>query len=234
MTQTNCKVKAIVVLQGRVRSTRLPGKGFFHFYDKTIWARMCEIALNCNFANKVIFATGDDGDKVLAQSIVNDSAIEFFVGSESNVYDRFYQVSKNYPSEYIVRVTCDNYLVQPEFLEDIFNLVESQNADYGFIEPLSHYCGEVIKASLFDDYRKPSKEAKEHVTWDFRNNDCISKVSLPPDYKGVDHSKSVTLDDIDDFILMKKIESTSNSFKKIRCVEALKKLNLVQISQRLA
>lgn len=229
MTQSNCKVRAILVLQGRVRSTRLPAKGFFHFFDKTVWARMCEIALNCSFADKVIFATGDDGDKYLAQSIAMDSGIELFVGSESNVYERFYKVSKKFPSEYIVRVTCDNYLAQPELLEDIFNLVESQNADYGFIEPLSHYAGEVIRSSLFDNYRNPSEEAQEHVTWDFRGNDRISKVSLPLDYKGIDHSNSITLDNIDDFILMKKIESSSEVFREVRCVKALQELDLDRI-----
>lgn len=229
MSQNNSKLKAIVVLQGRIRSTRLPGKGFFHFFDKTVWARMCEIALNCNFADKVIFATGDNSGKFLTQSIVKGSGIELFVGSESNVYDRFYKVSKKFPSEYVVRVTCDNYLAQPELLEDIFDLVESQKADYGFIEPLSHFGGEVIRSSLFENFRNPSKEAQEHVTWDFRKNDRVSKVSFPSNYKGIDHSKSITLDNIEDFILMKKIESSSEVFRKVRCLDALRSIDIRKI-----
>ncbi len=227
--QKNNRFKAIVVLQGRVRSSRLPGKGFFHFYDQTVWSRMCKIALSCSFAEKVVFATGDSDDNFLAESIARDAGIEFLVGSEGNVYDRFHKVSKEYPSEFIVRVTCDNYLAQPELLEAIFYLVQSENADYGFIEPLSHYGGEIIRSTLFDDFREPSQRAKEHVTWDFRDNDNVSKVSLPPDFKGINHSESITLDNIDDFILMKKIESATEDFRAVRCIEALQRINLRQI-----
>lgn len=222
--------KAIIVLQGRVKSSRLPAKGFFSFYGETIWARMCKIANSCTFAEKVIFATGKSDDNFLAESIARDAGVEFLVGSESNVYDRFCKVSKEYPSEFIVRVTCDNYLVQPELLEAIFNLVQSQNADYGFIEPLSHYGGEIIRSKLFDNFKNPSKKAKEHVTWDFRNNETVSKVSLPLNFKGIDHSNSITLDNIDDFILMKKIESMSEDFRQVRCIDALQKIDFTKIS----
>ena len=223
------KLRALVVLQGRIRSTRLPVKGFLNFYDLTVWERMCEIALSCSFADKVVFATGDSDANFLTESLARKAGVEFLVGSESNVYDRFYQVSKTFPSKYIVRVTCDNYLAQPEFLEDIFNLVESQNADYGFIEPLSHFGGEVIRSSLFEDFRNPSEEAQEHVTWDFRDNNCLSTVSLPSDYKGIDHSKNITLDTVDDFILMKRIEAASDDFRQVRCLEALQRANLDHI-----
>lgn len=225
----NNRFRAIIVLQGRVRSARLPGKGFFNFYEQTVWARMCQIALSCSFADKVVFATGDTDENFLAESIARDAGVEFLVGSESNVYERFYEVSRKYPSEFIVRVTCDNYLVQPDLLEDVFNLVESKNADYGFIEPLSHYGGEVIRSTLFHDFRKPSEQAKEHVTWDFRCNDNVAKVSLPSNFKGINHAESITLDNIEDFILMKKLESTSDDFRPVRCIGALQKMDFNKI-----
>ena len=107
--------------------------------------------------------------------------------------------------------------------------MESENADYGFIEPLSHYGGEIIRSTLFDNFRTPSEQAKEHVTWDFRDNDSVSKVSLPPDFKGIDHSERITLDNVDDFILMKKIESYSADFREVRCIKALQEIDLGQI-----
>lgn len=216
----------ILVLQGRVRSTRLPAKGFFSFFDQTIWERMFDIARNCSFADNVIFATGDSDTEFLATAVADAAGIECFVGSETNVYERFRECAKKYPSDYIVRITCDNYLVQPEVLEGLLDLVCRQDSDYGYVDPLSHFAGEVIRANLFERFRYPSAEAQEHVTWDFRADDSVSKVVLPADYKGIDHTMRITLDNIDDFILMKRLEKHSFEFRDINCMPAIRKLNL--------
>ncbi len=225
VTQARSAAKAIIILQGRVRSTRLPGKGFFHFFDQTMWERMCDIALSCNFADKVIFATGDINENFLVEDLVKNKGVEFFFGSEDDVFQRFADVAKLFPSEYIVRITCDNYLVQPELLEDLFTLVDCQKADYGYIEPLSHYCGEVIRSSLITSAREVTDMSKEHVTWDIRRSSLVKKIKLPADYKGVDHSRAVTLDDIDDFILMKTLESSLASLNNVRCLDSLRSIN---------
>lgn len=218
----------LVILQGRARSTRLPAKGFFTFFGQTIWERMCDIANEITFAEKVVFATGDRAENCLMKPLVGSKGVEFYAGSEENVLERFCGVIRLHPCEYVVRITCDNYLVQPDLIEDLYRLVRRNNADYGYISPLSHYCGEVIKSKLLLDIAEagtPSKMSSEHVTWDIRNGSNSKIVSLGEGYRNLNHSDSLTLDSVDDFFKMKYLEKNHPDLEAVRCIAALEKLD---------
>ena len=217
----------LVILQGRLKSKRLPCKGFFTFFGQTIWERMCDIAIEISFAEKVVFATGDTPGNYLAKSLVVSKGVEFYPGSEENVLERFCDVISTHPSKYVVRVTCDNFLVQPELIEDLYLLVSSKDADYGYISPLSHYCGEIIKSKLLVEnlYSGSASEmALEHVTWDIRNSHSTKVVALPDNYKNLNHTNSLTLDGSNDFFKMKCLEHNRPDLEPVRCLEALKNL----------
>src|ERR1017187_9280429 len=102
----------MVVLQGRLRSTRLPGKGYFTFFGQTLWERACDIALAVRSVQKVVFATGDLSENCLMRPLIEAKGVGFLAGSENNVLQRFWQAIEGYSGEYLVRITCDNYLVQ--------------------------------------------------------------------------------------------------------------------------
>lgn len=220
----------IVVMQGRVRSTRLPGKGFFTFFGQTIWERMCDIALEIRGAREVVFATGDLPENHLIRPLVEAKGVRFFAGSEDDVLDRFCGAIEGTCSEYVIRITCDNYLIQPDVIEGLAAETAAAGADYGYIEPLSHFSGEVIRANVLQetcsrgDY---SDLAREHVTWDIRGSGQTRKFSLPADYLGLDHARSPTLDTIDDLITMKNLELTEPSLRAVRCLDAVRRFSTV-------
>lgn len=218
----------IIVMQGRVRSTRLPGKGFFTFFGQTLWERACDIALAVRGVEKVVFATGDPPENQLIQPLVEAKGVDFLVGSEENVLQRFCRAIDGYGGEYLVRLTCDNYLAQPEVMERLYAATRAVHADYGYIKPLSHYAGEVIRCeSLRRCFAaRHSAQAKEHVTWDLRCRPEYTKVAEPEDYMGLDHPHSLTLDTVDDLILMKQLERNAPQLKPVRCGEALRNLSL--------
>jgi spore coat polysaccharide biosynthesis protein SpsF (cytidylyltransferase family) len=215
----------VTILQGRVRSTRLPAKGFLPFFGQTVWERLCDIGLSIRGCEQVIFATGDKPENQLARPLVESKGIGFFVGNEDNVLERFAMAAEDSDAEFVVRLTCDNYLIQPDLVEDLVSAVCESKADYGYIHPLSHYCGEVIRRQTLINFWRtgsPSALACEHVTWDLRSDPTISKVILPGNYLGIDHENSVTLDDFDDFIRMKTLERDCPELKSLRCVERLR------------
>lgn len=213
----------IIVMQGRLRSSRLPGKGFFTFFGQTVWERMCDIALAVSGVERVVFATGDIEENELMRPLVEAKGVQFFKGSEDNVLERYVDAVKGYQGDYLVRLTCDNYLAQPEMIEAMVAAAVAAGVDYAFIEPLSHYAGEVVRCdALRACYRKGySPQAKEHVTWDIRNGD-FTKLSLPSDFLGLDHTASETLDTIDDLVTMKKLEGSFSSLSQVRCLEQLR------------
>jgi len=215
----------IILLQGRLRSVRLPGKGFFTFFGQTLWERVCDIALAVRGVEKVVFTTGDLPENQLMRQLVEAKGVTFFVGSEGNVLERFCRAIDGYGGEYMVRLTCDNYLIQPEVIEGLYESTRKQNADYGYVKPLSHYAGEVIRCESLRRCLagRPSAQAEEHVTWDIRESPEYSKVAETEDFMGLEHSHSLTLDTLDDLITMKQLEWSCPGLKPVRCLSALRK-----------
>ena len=212
-------------MQGRLRSKRLPAKGFFTFFGQTIWERMCDIALAIDGVNDVVFTTGDTLENRLMQPIVEAKGVRFFAGSEDNVLERFVNAIDDRDVDYVIRLTCDNYLVQPALVEDLLSNVLAEGADYGCIStPLSHYSGEVIHAQILRESLASGRytaEAREHVTWDICRNPKVSKVFLPNDYLSIDHLGSRTLDTVEDFIEMKRLEQAFPGLKNVRAIEVV-------------
>ncbi len=201
----------------------MPGKGFFTFFGQTLWERVCDIALAVRGCEKVVFTTGNLPENQLIRPLVEAKGVTFFSGSEDNVLERFCRAIDGYDGEYMVRLTCDNYLIQPEVIEGLYEETRMKNADYGYVKPLSHYAGEVVRCEALRCCLagKHSAQAEEHVTWDIRTNPEYTKVAELEEYMGLDHSHSLTLDTVEDLIIMKQLEWNCPDLKPVRCLKAL-------------
>ena len=217
----------LVIMQGRLNSSRLPGKGLFTFFGQTIWERMCDIGSAIGPSVEVVFATGDRPENYIAKEFIEAKGVRFYAGSEDNVLERFASVSQQSSANYIVRVTCDNYLIQPAVISGLISLVSNEDADYGYVEPLSHFAGEVIRRELLVEEfisGKYSEMAREHVTFDIRSNRKYKLVTLPSDYLGIDHHQSITLDSLEDLIRLRKIERRYPGCSRVSCIESVKSI----------
>ena len=221
------KKKINVILQARVNSTRLPGKIFFTFFNQTIIERVIEIAKNIKNVDKIILATSSKKENIILKNICKKNKIIFFNNSnaENNVLERYKKVIKKYPSEYFIRMTCDNYLMQPEIIDSLLNKVQKNQYDYGYIKPLSHYSGEIVKTKAFmSNKRTITNFDKEHVTWSLRNDKNISKIIFNSNHMGINHNKIIALDNLKDLIYMKEIETKYIGLKNVKCIKVIKKL----------
>jgi len=137
---------------------------------------------NCKTCSKIIVATTLlDEDKEIVNYVKNLN-IENFRGSESNVLDRYYHCAKKFGLLTIVRITCDNPLIDPTLVDDIITIFQSGNYDYisNCIErtfPL----GTEVEVFSINSLEKAWKEAnndfqKEHVTPFFYQNPTKFKI----------------------------------------------------------
>ena len=216
----------IIVIQGRAKSSRLPGKGFFPFYDQTVFERICDIALAVPSARKVVFSTGAGRQNDPIVHLLAGKDVEISRGPEDNVLERFARVAEAEDCDYVLRMTADNYLIQPRVLEAMYQAAGDAGPDYVYIDPLSHFAGELVRRDvlLAEFAREYSDMAREHVTYDIRARDDTQTLKLPVDFCGLRHDQRITLDTFDDLIVMKRLEQGSDAFRPVDCLDAVQEL----------
>lgn len=208
-------------------SNRLPGKLLHSFFGETILERMINIVKATTTVEDIVVAYGGHLGVNIAKQISEKHNVTFYLGDEENVLSRYIEVLQKYDNKYALRVTCDNYLVQPKLIDQLFHAVIKERSDYGYISPLSHYCGEVINIPAFLEFHakyKTHKNDKEHVTIGFRLDDNKRQTTFRPDFAELNHSMSLTLDTVEDLIKMKTIEQKFEKLRQYDCLDELKEL----------
>lgn len=206
------EIKTILITQARTGSTRLPGKVLKEIKGKSLLEIHLKRLEKCKMVSEIIVATTIKEE----DTIIYDKAIEWGYtasrGSESDVLDRFYQTVKDKNTYWIVRVTSDCPLIDPELVDDVIRLAHDNNTDYcsnGFVENFPD--GQDVEVFKFFALEKAWKEAnlqseREHVTPYIRNNsdynggDLFTAINFPCES---DFSKiRMTVDESSDFELI--------------------------------
>lgn len=105
-------------------STRLPGKVLMRICNKTILELIFERLTKVNKIDRIILVTGpEDKNRELIREAA-DLGIDYFCGSEENLLDRYYNASRKFDSDNIIRVTADCPLIDFDLINkglEIFN-----------------------------------------------------------------------------------------------------------------
>ena len=120
-----------IIIQMRMGSSRLPGKGLKKINNKTLLDILVNRLKNCKNFNKIFIATSYDikNKPIIDYCKAND--IGYLQGDEQNVYSRFKQICEKYNCYNICRLTGDNPLIDYEYLDyyaKIFN-----NSDFDLL-----------------------------------------------------------------------------------------------------
>lgn len=135
---------------------------------------------------------------------------KIITGPEENVLKRYENMQREYPADYIIRITSDCALLNPFVAEPIVREVIKLKYDYGHTDTstmwpdgldIEIFTPEVLR-KLGDYARKnDSKETKEHVTWPIKNDSSFYalKYSHPsdPKYKSVGKLSIDTMEDLE-------------------------------------
>lgn len=169
-------IKTVLITQARTGSTRLPGKVLKEINGKSLLQIHLERLKKCKQVSKIIVATTVEEEDAIIYNKSLEWGFEASRGSESDVLDRFYQALKNENADWIVRVTSDCPLLDPNLVDDIISFAYSNDYDYisnCLIETFPDGQDvEVFKFSALETAWKNSKlnSEREHVTPYIRNN----------------------------------------------------------------
>lgn len=208
-------MKIIAITQARLGSTRLPGKVLKEVDGVSLLELHLKRASRSRLLSKLIVATTlepeDDRICALAQRL----GFSVYRGSVNDVLDRYYQAAKTEEPDYVVRITADCPLIDPEVIDAAIELCLAQHVDYASntLDP-TYPDGIDVEVFKFAALELAWKEAKlpserEHVTpyiWknsSAKGGDRFRAASLQ---NAVDDSDlRITVDEPEDFVVIERL-----------------------------
>ena len=160
----------IAISQARVGSKRFPSKILKKINEKSILQIHIERVLKSKKISKLIIATTTNEEDNIVYKLSNFIGVECFRGSEDDVLDRYYNAAKLYNADYIVRITSDCPLIDPELIDEVIESTVNSSYDYGNNVLFNEYPDgqdvEVIKFTVLETAWKNSllSSEREHVT----------------------------------------------------------------------
>ncbi|MGL4369057.1 MAG: cytidylyltransferase domain-containing protein [Spirochaetota bacterium] len=203
----NTKVNVTAIIQARMQSKRLPGKSMKEIAGKPLLAHVIERSKAMAGVDAVVVATcpGNEPIVELARSL----GVQSFVGSESNVLERYYLAAQQAGGDYIVRITGDNPFTDVEYGSMAIEIAVETGADLSSVAGLPLGAGvEVIKREALDTAYKESSTAYqfEHVTPYIKEHDELFTVQRHPvRMKNIVKDFRLTVDTPEDYDLACRI-----------------------------
>lgn len=202
-------INVLAIIQARVGSTRLPEKVLLPLGNKTVIEQVIDRVRQTNSIDELVVATSIEKSNLPLIKLCSEKGIRIFAGSEDDVLDRFFQLSKLLKPKHIVRITADCPLHDPEVIDMVVKSHLGSKSDYtSNTDPPTYPDGLDVEVFTFDVLKEAWEKAKlnserEHVTPYIRKNEKIKKHNLKNE---IDLSElRLTLDEEDDYKLIKMI-----------------------------
>ena len=157
-------INATAIIQARIQSKRLPGKSMKEIGGKPLLSFVIERAKAMR-VKTVVVATCPGNDEIV--ELAAKMGVSSFVGSESNVLERYTLAARQAGGDYIVRVTGDNPFTDVEYGSMAIEIAAESNVDLTSISGLPLGTGvEVIRREALETaYRESTTHyQQEHVT----------------------------------------------------------------------
>ena len=165
------------IIQARMGSTRLPGKVLMDVTkEKPVLYYVINQLKHCKSIEKIIVATTtlQEDDKIV--QFCMDNKVSCFRGDSKNVLERHYRCAEKFSLSKIIRMPSDKPLLDPEVVDQIVEVFNSNSYDYvtNFL-PSTFPGGTEVEVLSFDSLKKSWGNAalpseKEHVTNYIYNN----------------------------------------------------------------
>lgn len=221
----------LIISQARYESTRLPGKVMKKVKDKPLLWYLIKRLQQVKTPNKIVIATTTLPENKVIIDFVKSMKVDYYAGSEYDVLDRYYQTSKSFNGDVIVRITSDCPLIDPELIDQC--LEEFFKGNYVYFSnghPPTYPDGYDIEIFSFKALETAWKEAKlpserEHVTqYIVKHNERFPKGNLENE---IDLSNyRLTVDTPEDFKLISIIiEHFYDNWTEITLGDVMKFLN---------
>ncbi len=212
-------MKYLGVIQARCGSTRMPNKVLMDFAGKPSLQWTIERVQKSKYLEEVAVVTSINKENMGIVKLCSSLGVRVFTGSENDVLDRFYQFAKLIKPEYIVRITGDCPLYDPELLDWAIEHLEPGDDFLCQTQPETFPDGldiEIIKYQALENAWKNAnlKSDREHVTLYIRNRADefrIRRVTCPLGNYGTERW---TYDEASDYRFIKAIYDYFDSIGK--------------------
>tara|TARA_Y100000816_G_C26101368_1_gene583820 strand:+ start:2197 stop:2895 length:699 start_codon:yes stop_codon:yes gene_type:complete len=213
-----------IFIQARIFSTRLRSKILQNFFGETVIERLIRIAKNISKSKSVYVLTGNREKNLILKKFTENQNVNLFFGDENNVLERYRKliISQKLKNNTIIRLTSDNYLIQPNIIKLLIKKFNSSKFDYAYIKPLSHFSGEIFNGKSLLKLDRKNNQNKDHVTYEFRKNKKFNILELSDNFCGINHKKFFTLDNFEDLKKLQKLEIIYPKLKNLNCIDVIK------------
>lgn len=221
------------VIQARMGSKRLPGKSLKKINNLPIlgWIIRSLKKKKRFKKKKIIVATTKFSRDDVIVNYAKRLKVDHYRGSEIDVLKRYYECSKKYKLNNIVRLTSDNPFMDTFFLEILINIHLKNKNDYtsSKINLPTGIGAEMMSFSALKKSHKLSKTKaeKEHVCNYILNNEKKFKIQiLNFNIKSNKIKKlRLTVDTLKDFKFCKSFIKRKNNFKLRNSIRFFNKEN---------
>ena len=202
------KVNAIV--QARCGSTRLPEKVFALIDGKPLIWHVVMRLKQAKKVDEIIIATTDNARDDVIETWCRENNVLCFRGNEDDVLNRYYEASRHFPSDVVVRITADDPFKEPKVIDEVIDTL--LDGDYDLVTnnfPPSFPEGldcEAFYFKVLEEMEKKSEDSfeREHVTqYVYRNPDKY-KIGNVACEKQLSHYRW-TIDNIEDLQMVNAI-----------------------------
>lgn len=205
-------MKATIIIQARMGSSRLPGKVMYELKNKPILWHIVERLKKGKYVNDIILATSTSKEDDKIEEFAKKNNIKYIRGSEDDVLSRYVEAAKITENDILVRITSDCPLIDPKIVDKCIKHFIETKCDYvaptcknGILRGLDT---EVFSKSTLIEINKLAKmkNEREHVTlYIYSNPDKynVDKLVLGSKYE---HPKwRLCVDEIGDYNLINAI-----------------------------
>ncbi|MDQ8004325.1 MAG: glycosyltransferase family protein [Pedobacter sp.] len=176
--------QTVLITQARSGSTRLPKKVLLTINDQELLKiHLDRLKKSSEIDHIIVATTVADEDKVIVD-LCKQWGISSFRGAVDDVLDRFYQAARKFGAKWIVRVTSDCPLIDPDMVDAVIKLAKINDLDYAAnILEERFPDGQDVEVFKFSALERAWKEAKlksdrEHVTLYIRSNSTFKGGTL--------------------------------------------------------
>ncbi|WKZ36457.1 MAG: glycosyltransferase family protein [Anaerolineales bacterium] len=117
------KPRVIAIIQGRMSSSRLPGKILADIAGQPMLQRVFARTSRAATVTETVFATTTDSSDDPVAEYCDFSGIPFTRGSQFDVLDRYYQSARQMKADVVVRITADCPIIDPDLIDDAVNAI---------------------------------------------------------------------------------------------------------------
>ena len=163
-------IDTLAIVQARMGSTRFPGKVLQEVMAQPLIEVLLRRLSLAKRVDKIVVAIPVTEENDVLSSTVKEIGLDVFRGDERDVLSRFYEAARRYTPEFVVRVTGDCPLIDPQLVDLIVDCFKNGQAEYGSnTKPPTYPDGLDVEVFSYGALVRAHKEAvesfdREHVT----------------------------------------------------------------------